>query len=118
VDSERFRGGRHAPGDVRSREGRSRIAGVLQDVAVHALLVPRRRSELLARERPPAEPSRQGSRTSCTISCAELATDLVAQVLSPDDNAAEVLAKVADWLAAWTKLLCVVDPIVVTVIAE
>jgi Uma2 family endonuclease len=41
---------------------------------------------------------------------AELAPDLVAEVLSPDDRAAEVLAKVADWLAAGTKLVWLVDP--------
>lgn len=41
---------------------------------------------------------------------AELAPDIVAEVLSPDDTAAEVLAKVADWLAAGTKLVWVVDP--------
>jgi Uma2 family endonuclease len=41
---------------------------------------------------------------------AELAPDVVAEVLSPDDTAAEVLAKVADWLAAGTKLVWVVDP--------
>jgi Uma2 family endonuclease len=41
---------------------------------------------------------------------AELAPDIVAEVLSPDDAAAEVLAKVADWLAAGTKLVWVVDP--------
>jgi Uma2 family endonuclease len=41
---------------------------------------------------------------------AELAPDIVAEVLSPDDAAAEVLAKVADWLAAGTKLVWLVDP--------
>jgi Uma2 family endonuclease len=41
---------------------------------------------------------------------AELAPDIVAEVLSPDDTPAEVLAKVADWLAAGTKLVWVVDP--------
>jgi Uma2 family endonuclease len=41
---------------------------------------------------------------------ATLAPDLVAEVLSPDDSAAEVLAKVADWLRAGTKLAWVVDP--------
>jgi Uma2 family endonuclease len=41
---------------------------------------------------------------------AELAPDLVAEVLSPDDAPSEVLAKVADWLAAGTKLVWVVDP--------
>ena len=41
---------------------------------------------------------------------AELAPDLLAEVLSPDDRPAEVLAKVADWLAAGTKIFWVVDP--------
>src|SRR5213596_1155533 len=41
---------------------------------------------------------------------AELAPDLLAEILSPDDRPAEVLAKVADWLAAGTKLVWVVDP--------
>jgi Uma2 family endonuclease len=41
---------------------------------------------------------------------AELAPDIVAEVLSPDDRPAEVLAKVADWLGAGTKLVWVVDP--------
>ena len=41
---------------------------------------------------------------------AELAPDLVAEVLSPDDRPAEVLAKVADWLAAGTRLVWVIDP--------
>ncbi|MEX2157039.1 MAG: Uma2 family endonuclease [Gemmatimonadales bacterium] len=41
---------------------------------------------------------------------AELAPDLLAEVLSPDDRPGEVLAKVADWLGAGTKLVWVVDP--------
>jgi len=41
---------------------------------------------------------------------AELAPDLLAEILSPDDRPAEVLAKVADWLGAGTKLVWVVDP--------
>lgn len=41
---------------------------------------------------------------------AALAPDLLAEVLSPDDKPAEVLAKVADWLAAGTKLVWVIDP--------
>ena len=41
---------------------------------------------------------------------AELAPDLVAEVLSPDDAAADVLAKLADWLAAGTRLVWVIDP--------
>lgn len=39
-----------------------------------------------------------------------LAPDLVVEVLSPDDRAGEVLAKVADWLTAGTRLVWVVDP--------
>jgi Uma2 family endonuclease len=41
---------------------------------------------------------------------AELAPDLLAEILSPDDRPGEVLAKVADWLAAGVKLVWVVDP--------
>ncbi len=37
--------------------------------------------------------------------CAELAPDLLAEILSPDDRPAEVLAKVADWLAAGTRIV-------------
>ena len=41
---------------------------------------------------------------------AELAPDLLAEILSPDDRPAEVLAKVADWLGAGTQLVWVIDP--------
>ena len=41
---------------------------------------------------------------------AALAPDLVVEVLSPDDRPGEVLAKVADWLSAGTRLVWVVDP--------
>jgi len=41
----------------------------------------------------------------------ELAPDLVAEVLSPADRAAEVRAKVADWLAAGTQLVWNIDPV-------
>lgn len=41
---------------------------------------------------------------------AELAPDLAAEVMSPDDSAPEVLDKVADWLRAGTRLVWVVDP--------
>jgi len=41
---------------------------------------------------------------------APLAPDLLAEVLSPDDRPGEVLAKVADWLAAGTKIVWVIDP--------
>lgn len=42
---------------------------------------------------------------------AEIAPDLAAEVLSPDDRPGEVLAKVADWLKAGTRLVWVVDPV-------
>jgi Uma2 family endonuclease len=42
---------------------------------------------------------------------AELAPDLVVEVLSPDDRPGAVLAKVADWLAAGSHLVWVVDPV-------
>lgn len=41
---------------------------------------------------------------------AELAPDLLAEVLSPGDRPAEVLAKIADWLGAGTRLVWLVDP--------
>jgi Uma2 family endonuclease len=41
---------------------------------------------------------------------AELAPDLVVEVLSPGDRPADVLAKVADWLNAGTALVWVLDP--------
>ena len=40
----------------------------------------------------------------------EFAPDLVVEVLSPGDRPGEVLAKVADWLSAGTRLVWVVDP--------
>ena len=39
-----------------------------------------------------------------------VAPDLVVEVRSPGDRAGEVLAKVADWLTAGTRLVWVVDP--------
>ena len=41
---------------------------------------------------------------------AELAPDLLAEILSPDDRPSEILAKVADWLAAGTQVVWLVDP--------
>ena len=41
---------------------------------------------------------------------AELAPDLVAEVLSPGDRPGEVLSKVGDWLKAGTPLVWVLDP--------
>jgi Uma2 family endonuclease len=45
-----------------------------------------------------------------TSGYAKLAPDLAVEVLSPGDRPAEVLAKVADWLGAGTRLVWVVDP--------
>ena len=39
-----------------------------------------------------------------------LAPDLVVEVLSPNDRPGELLAKVADWLTAGTRLVWVIDP--------
>lgn len=44
------------------------------------------------------------------VGFARLAPDLVVEVLSPNDRPGEVLAKVADWLSAGTRLVWVVDP--------
>ena len=41
---------------------------------------------------------------------AAFAPDLVAEILSPGDRAGEVLAKVADWLDAGTRIVWVIDP--------
>jgi len=41
---------------------------------------------------------------------AALAPDLLAEVLSPDNRPGEVLEKVANWLAAGTKIVWVIDP--------
>lgn len=40
---------------------------------------------------------------------AAMAPDLVAEILSPDDKPAEVLAKVAEWLAAGVEVAWVID---------
>lgn len=45
-----------------------------------------------------------------TIGYARLAPDLAVEVLSPGDRPGGVLAKVADWLTAGTRLVWVVDP--------
>ena len=42
---------------------------------------------------------------------ADIAPDLVVEVLSPDDRPGEVLAKVSDWLTAGTRLVWVIDPV-------
>ena len=41
---------------------------------------------------------------------AHFAPDLVVEVMSPGDRPGEVLAKVADWLSAGTRLVWVLDP--------
>src|SRR5256884_3451095 len=41
---------------------------------------------------------------------AHFAPDLVVEVMSPGDRAGEILAKVADWLSAGTRLVWVLDP--------
>jgi len=41
----------------------------------------------------------------------DLAPDLVVEVLSPGDRPGEILATVADWLSAGTRLVWVVDPL-------
>ena len=41
---------------------------------------------------------------------AELAPDMVSEVVSPGDAPGDVLAKVADWLSAGTRLVWVIDP--------
>ncbi len=41
---------------------------------------------------------------------AELAPDLVVEVLSPDDRPGAVLAKIGDWLNAGCRLVWIVDP--------
>jgi Uma2 family endonuclease len=40
----------------------------------------------------------------------DLAPDLVVEVVSPGDRPGEILAKVADWLSAGTRLIWVIDP--------
>ena len=44
------------------------------------------------------------------VGFAELAPDLVVEIVSPNDRPGEILAKAADWLEAGTKLVWVVDP--------
>jgi Uma2 family endonuclease len=41
---------------------------------------------------------------------AEFAPDLVVEVLSPEDRPGQILAKVADWMEAGTRVVWVVDP--------
>jgi len=49
--------------------------------------------------------------TPGTTGFADLAPDLAVEVLSPGDRPGEILAKVADWLSAGTRLVWVVDPL-------
>jgi len=46
-----------------------------------------------------------------TPGLAEIAPDLVVEILSPDDRPGDRLAKVADWIAVGTRLVWVVDPV-------
>ena len=39
-----------------------------------------------------------------------IAPDLIAEIVSPDDRASELLAKVADWLDAGVRVVWVIDP--------
>ena len=48
--------------------------------------------------------------TPLPLGYAELAPDLVVEVLSPGDRPAGVLAKIADWLEAGSLLVWVIDP--------
>ena len=41
---------------------------------------------------------------------AEIAPDLIVEIISPDDRPGEVLAKVVDWLDSGVKLVWVIDP--------
>ncbi len=47
---------------------------------------------------------------SATTGFAELAPDLVVEVLSPDDRPGEILAKVGEWLEAGAQRVWVIDP--------
>ena len=54
--------------------------------------------------------SRERLPDSPTPGFPELASDLVVEVLSPDDRPGETLAKVGDWLEAGARLVWVIDP--------
>jgi Uma2 family endonuclease len=45
-----------------------------------------------------------------TVAFADLAPDLVVEVLSPDDRPGETLAKIGDWLEAGAQRVWVIDP--------
>jgi Uma2 family endonuclease len=85
---------RHALGDVFAQDTGFKIASDPDTVRAPDLaFVARDRMDRIARR-----------------GFAELAPDLVVEVLSPDDRPGEVLAKVADWLDAGTRLVWVIDP--------
>lgn len=85
---------RHALGDVFAQDTGFKIASDPDTVRAPDLaFVARDRMDRIARR-----------------GYAELAPDLVVEVLSPDDRPGEVLAKVADWLDAGTRLVWVIDP--------
>ena len=44
------------------------------------------------------------------VGYSDIAPDLVVEIVSPRDRPGEVLAKVADWLSAGTRLVWIVDP--------
>ena len=54
--------------------------------------------------------SRERLPTPEPIGFPDLAPDLVVEVLSPDDRSGKLLAKIADWLSAGTRLVWVIDP--------
>lgn len=54
--------------------------------------------------------SRERLPTPEPIGYPDLAPDLVVEILSPGDRPGEVLAKVADWLSAGSRLVWVIDP--------
>lgn len=84
----------HALGEVYAAETGFRLAGDPDTVRAPDIAFVRR--ERLLHPEPSGFP--------------DLAPDLVAEVLSPGDRAGEVLAKVADWLSAGTRLVWVIDP--------
>ncbi len=85
---------RHALGDIFAQDTGFKIAADPDTVrAADLAFVARDRTHRIARR-----------------GYAELAPDLVVEVLSPDDRPGEVLAKVADWLDAGTRLVWVIDP--------
>src|SRR5438445_485146 len=79
---------------------------------VHTSRVPAvSQSATLARTSPGRSPgdSTSTTRSGARLGFPNLAPDLVVEVLSPGDRPGEVLAKVADWLTAGTRLVWTVD---------